>query len=332
MAGGAPLSRRRPRTRRAVGRVPRRGVARCVSLRAVPIVSLDTAVTTLRAGGLVGLPTETVYGLAADGLNPVAVAGIYAAKGRPSNHPLILHVLGDPDVHAVADDRARALAAAFWPGPLTLVLPRRVHVPDAVTGGAATVALRAPAHPLARAVLAALGRPLAAPSANRFGRTSPTTARHVLDEFPDLPVLDGGACEVGVESTIVDLTGPRAAILRPGGIGADAIVEVIGPLDRPGATPAPGTLPAHYAPRTPLRLVHDLAAETARAEATGLRVGQLPAHAPELHARTLYARLRALDGTVDLLLAEPAAPGGLGDAINDRLRRAAAAHDPVPME
>jgi L-threonylcarbamoyladenylate synthase len=194
------------------------------------------------------------------------------------------------------------------------------------------VALRAPAHPLAREVLAALGRPLAAPSANRFGRTSPTTAQHVLEEFPDLPVVDGGPCAVGVESTIVDLTGPRAAILRPGGISADAIVEVIGPLDRPGATPAPGTLPAHYAPRTPLRLVTDLAREAARAEAAGLRVGLLPAHAPELHARTLYARLRALDGTVDLLLAEPAAPGGLGAAINDRLRRAAAAHDLAPME
>jgi L-threonylcarbamoyladenylate synthase len=293
----------------------------------MPIVSLSTAVEVLRAGGLLGLPTETVYGLAADGLDAAAVGAIFAAKGRPANHPLILHVLADPAAHAHADSRALALAEAFWPGPLTLVLPRRAHVPDAVTGGAPTVALRAPALPLAREVLSALGKPLAAPSANRFGRTSPTTPAHVLAEFPELPVLDGGACEVGVESTIVDLSGPEAAILRPGGIPAEAVAAVLGvPLAQtPRSTPAPGTLAAHYAPSTRLLVTHAPLAERSRAEALGLRVGLLLAGDPSDHARRLYAALRELDGRCDVIIAEWAAPGGLGDAVNDRLRRASAA-------
>ncbi|MEN9785692.1 MAG: hypothetical protein RLZZ299_956 [Pseudomonadota bacterium] len=292
----------------------------------MPSVTFDEAVGRLRAGGLVAIPTETVYGLAADGLDGAAVAAIFAAKGRPASHPLILHVLDDPDAHGVADARARALAARFWPGPLTLVLPARPHVPRAVTGGAPTVAVRAPAHPLARRVLEAVGHPLAAPSANRFGRTSPTTASHVLAEDPAWAVLDGGPCDVGVESTIVDLSGPRAALLRPGGIARDALEAEIGRLDAGSATPAPGTLAAHYAPHTPLVVVEDVEAALARADALGLRVGVVRAEAPDVHARTLFATLRALDGTCDLIVAERAAPGGLGDAINDRLQRAAAAH------
>jgi L-threonylcarbamoyladenylate synthase len=298
----------------------------------MPIVSFDEAVTRLSAGGLVALPTETVYGLAADGLDGAAVTAIFAAKGRPAHHPLILHVLDDPDAHGVADARARALAARFWPGPLTLVMPARAHVPRAVTGGAPTVAVRAPAHPLARRVLAAVGRPLAAPSANRFGRTSPTTAAHVLAEDPGWAVLDGGPCDVGVESTIVDLSGPRPALLRPGGLAREELEEAIGPLEAPGATPAPGTLAAHYAPRTPLVVADDAEAAAETARARGLVVGVVPALAPVAHARTLFATLRALDGTCDLIVAQRAAPGGLGDAINDRLQRAAAAHRTPHLE
>jgi len=296
----------------------------------MPLVDVDAAVGTLRAGGLVGLPTETVYGLAADGLDAAAVRGIFAAKGRPADHPLILHVFEDPDAHGVADQRARTLASAFWPGPLTLVLPRRAHVPLEVTGGQETVAVRAPAHPRAREVLRALGRPLAAPSANRFGRTSPTTAAHVLTEFPDLPVLDGGACDVGVESTIVDLTGPDVHVLRPGGVSSDAIADALRVTlsHAPRTTRAPGTLAAHYAPTTRVVVTDDLTRACAEAEALGLRVGRLPAGNPSDHARRLYAALRALDGRCDLIVAELASPGGLGDAVNDRLRRAAAAFEP----
>ncbi|MDP2317064.1 MAG: L-threonylcarbamoyladenylate synthase [Pseudomonadota bacterium] len=291
----------------------------------MPLVDLPEAARRLQAGGLVGVPTETVYGLAANALDPVAVAAIFRAKGRPTDHPLIVHVLDDPDVHAIADDRARALAAAFWPGPLTLVLPKRPHVPDAVTGGHPTVALRSPAHPLARALLERSGLPFAAPSANRFGELSPTTAAHVLAAFPDLAVLDGGRCAVGVESTIVDLTGPVAALLRPGGLPVAAIEAVIGPLARSSRTAAPGTLTAHYAPRAVLVATAAPDEEAARHRALGRRVEVLRALAPEAYAHALYDALRALDARgPDVIVAEWAQPGGLGDAVNDRLRRAAA--------
>lgn len=289
----------------------------------MPRVDLAEAVRLLRAGALVGVPTETVYGLAADATNPSAVAAIFAAKGRPANHPLIVHGPDDPDAFGVADARARALADAFWPGPLTLVLPKRPHVPDAVTGGHPTVAVRSPAHPLARALAAAV--PFAAPSANRFGELSPTTADHVLAAFPELPVLDGGPCDVGVESTIVDLTGP-AALLRPGGVPVEAIEAVIGPVRRGGATAAPGNLAAHYAPRARLVATDDPDGEAARHRALGRRVEILRAREPVAYANALYAALRALDARApDVIVAEWAATGGLGDAVNDRLRRAAAA-------
>jgi L-threonylcarbamoyladenylate synthase len=294
----------------------------------VPRVDLATAASLLRAGDLVGIPTETVYGLAADATNAVAVRSVFTTKGRPADHPLIVHVLATSDAQ-LADPRARALAAALWPGPLTLVLPRDalgVVVSDAVTGGLPTVAVRAPAHPLARQLIAAVGRPLAAPSANRFGRTSPTSADHVLAEFPELPVLDGGPCDVGVESTIVDLTGPHAAILRPGGVPAALIAAIIGPLGAPGATRAPGTLRAHYAPHARVVATHDPDSVAATALAAGTRVAVLRADPDSAaHARRLYAALRDLDAAAELIVAEWAAPGGLGDAVNDRLRRAAAA-------
>lgn len=289
------------------------------------MVRLDEAAALLRAGALVGMPTETVYGLAANALDEAAVRAVFARKGRPADHPLIVHVLpGDVGAHAFADDRAAALARAFWPGPLTLVLPKRPHVPDVVTGGHSTVGLRSPDHPLAQALLAAAGVPIAAPSANRFGRVSPTTAAHVLEEFPDLPVLDGGPCAVGVESTIVDLTGPVPALLRPGGLPVADVERVVGPLARASATPAPGTLRAHYAPPARVVPTDDPTGTARRLRAQGLRVATLRAGDPEVYARTLYAALREA-GDVDVVVAEWAAPGGLGDAINDRLRRAAAA-------
>ena len=302
---------------------------------------LDAAVAALRRGEAIGLPTETVYGLAADADNPAAVARIFTLKGRPADHPLIVH-LGPG---AVLDDwardvppAARALAAAFWPGPLTLILPRQPRVPDAVTGGQDTVGLRMPAHPVAQAVLRAFGGGLAAPSANRFGHVSPTRAAHVRAEFGDaVPVvLDGGDSAVGIESTIVDCTGARPRILRPGMLTRAMLEAVVGPVDA-GATQASprasGTLEQHYAPRTPLRLAMREACAAAGADTRVLALQALPHGVqglalpaePSAYAHGLYAALRALDGEqAALLLVEqpPATPDW--DGVQDRLRRAAA--------
>ena len=292
-------------------------------------VAADEAARILRAGGIVAVPTETVYGLAAVASDPVAVRRVFATKGRPVDHPLIVHLAdaGElPRWAAAVPPAAAALAAAFWPGPLTLVLPRRAGVPDEVTGGLDTVGLRVPSHPLTRALIAETGGGLAAPSANRFGRVSPTTAAHVEAELgAAVPVLDGGACAVGVESTIVDLAGDAPALLRPGGVPVEAIEAVLGRALVAGERRAPGVLPAHYAPRTALLLSEAPVADAAAARARGLRVAVLPA-APDAaaHARGLYAALRALDAEgVDLLVAGVAVEAGLGRAVNDRLRRAA---------
>ncbi|GIX35417.1 MAG: threonylcarbamoyl-AMP synthase [Lysobacteraceae bacterium] len=303
-------------------------------------VSLLAAVDALRRGECIGLPTETVYGLAADARNPLAVARIFALKRRPASHPLIVHV---PRKARLADytpevpDHARALARAFWPGPLTLILRRAAWVPDVVTGGQDTVGLRMPAHPVAQQVLEAFGGPLAAPSANRFGRISPTCAAHVRAEFgADVPVvLDGGDCPVGIESTIVDLSGPRPRILRPGMIGRQAIEAVIGPLAEADDGPAPrvaGSLDKHYAPSAPLRIVpraellaggpaRVLALDTLPAGCAGLA---LPAE-PRAYAHGLYAALRALDGEDGCEIRVEQLPEGADwEAPRDRLRRAAA--------
>ncbi|MFN3843801.1 MAG: L-threonylcarbamoyladenylate synthase [Rehaibacterium terrae] len=305
---------------------------------------IDLAVIALRRGEAIGLPTETVYGLAADAANPDAVRRIFALKGRPADHPLIVHL---PDVEAVPawardiPDAAWELAQRFWPGPLTLILKRQPRVSDEVTGGQDTVGLRVPAHPVAQAVLQSFGGGLAAPSANRFGRISPTRAEHVREEFGDaVPVvLDGGECEVGIESTIVDLSGRRPRILRPGMIGRAAIEAVIGPLGEGGddVPRASGMLEKHYAPRTPLRLVSRaelasagrdtwvLALATLPKGAHGLA---LPAH-PDGYAHGLYAALRELDasGAARLLVERPPDdPRWL--AVHDRLRRAAAGAGP----
>ena len=312
---------------------------------------IDRAVAILRAGGLVAFPTETVYGLGADAGNPDAVARIFAAKGRPADHPLIVH-LGSA---ALLDDwaidvppLARTLAAACWPGPLTLVLRRAGRVPDAVTGGLSTVGLRVPAHPAALALLRAFGDGVAAPSANRFGTVSPTTAEHVrsgLGDRVDL-VLDGGPSDVGVESTIVDLSGVATAgpaILRPGGLPREVLEAIAGepiPVREGGEVRAPGMLASHYAPDALLVLVPpaEQASRAAALRAQGRRVGVLafePGSAvddativdlgasEDEAARRLYAAIRELDETCDVILAWPPDERGLGLAIADRLRRAA---------
>lgn len=302
----------------------------------------------IRHGQLVAFPTETVYGLGADAGNDDAVAAVFAVKDRPTFNPLIVHVAGlDEAERLVAfDDRARRLAVAFWPGPLTVVLPRRPGAPVSllVSAGLDTVAVRAPRHPVARALLAACQRPVAAPSANRSGAVSPTTARHVAESFGAgiAMILDGGPCPVGIESTVVDLTGVPA-LLRHGGIPAEEIEAVIGPVLLPGtasspiegAPRSPGMLQRHYAPRLPLRL--DVA-EPRRDEAL-LAFGPVGAGGRTLSATgdlreaaaNLFAMLRELDrGPYSGIAVSPVPDRGLGRAINDRLRRAASAPPAFP--
>ncbi|MEM1346243.1 MAG: L-threonylcarbamoyladenylate synthase [Pseudomonadota bacterium] len=302
------------------------------------------AAALLGDGQCVGFPTETVYGLGADACNGAAVARIFEAKGRPRFNPLIVHLsaAGEAERHAVLSHQAERLAGAFWPGPLTLVLPRRTESPVAalVTAGLDTVALRVPAHPVAQALIAAAGRALAAPSANPSGSVSPTTAAHVLDGLGGriAAVLDGGACPVGVESTVIGFEGQRAVLLRPGGIPTEALETALGaPLEAPTSAQiaAPGMLASHYAPKARLRL----AALAARPNEGWLGFGPLPAtqDGPALTlsstgdlieaAANLFAHLRTLDrlmaGTGTIAVA-PIPARGLGVAINDRLSRAAA--------
>ena len=294
------------------------------------------AAAVLRAGGVVAIPTETVYGLAADVANADAIARVYAIKGRPTDHPLIVHAhdVDALDGYVAAITPAlRTLAARFWPGPLTAVVARGPRTPRAVTGGQDTVAVRVPEHPLARAILAAFGGALAAPSANRFGRISPTTAAHVRADLGgevDL-IVDGGPARVGVESTIVDLTGAVPAVLRAGAITPSQLGDALGTsvVTRVGgAVRAPGTLPSHYAPRARVVLVEALAREDAAREraATGERVAVLTLpDDPAAAAATLYATLRALDADgYDTIVATLPADDEANAAVRDRLLRAAA--------
>lgn len=299
---------------------------------------LAEAAAILRAGGLVAVPTETVYGLAARADSDDAVAAIYRAKGRPDFNPLIVHV---PDAEAATriadlDDAARALAAAFWPGPLTLVLPRRADagLAAAVTAGLPTVAVRVPAHPLMRALLAEAGMPLAAPSANRSGAVSPTTPAHVAASLGSRvdAILDGGACERGIESTIVAVRpGGGWQVLRPGPITAQQVAAVLGrDEDAPGEEriEAPGQLASHYAPGKPVRLGARTAAadefHIGFADVTGDVTLSATGDLAEAAAR-LYACLhRAADAAQPKVAIAPVPDDGIGAAINDRLRRAAA--------
>jgi L-threonylcarbamoyladenylate synthase len=297
----------------------------------------------------VAFPTETVYGLGADASSGTAVARIFAAKGRPPDHPLIVHLGSASGIDDWATDvspLARTLADALWPGPLTIVVRRSALVPDAVTGGLPTVGLRVPAHPVALELLRAFGGGIAAPSANRFGTVSPTTADHVragLGDRVDL-VLDGGPSAVGVESTIVDLTSDEPAILRPGGVPREVLEALAGvpfPVREGGPVRAPGMLASHYAPDARLVLVPpaDQPARAAELRARGLRVGVIGfapgspiegatvvdlGDAEDEAARRLYAAIRELDDACDVILAWPPEERGLGLAIADRLRRAAA--------
>ncbi len=315
---------------------------------------IERAVRSLWSGGLVAFPTETVYGLGADAENVAAVERIFAVKGRPTSHPLILHlgVASQLDEWAAdVPDPVRRLAARFWPGPLTIVLRRSRRVPLAVTGGLETVALRVPAHPVALSLLAAFGGAVAAPSANRFGALSPTTASHVREGLGDAVdvVLDGGPCMVGVESTILDASGPSPAILRPGGIpraDLERALEQDLPVEATGSVRAPGQHPSHYAPRAKVVLVEpdDVVAHARRLRREGHRVGVLlpatdsPARLGEdedLHvievppstidyAQRLYGFLRMLDARgCDVIVASLPGRDGLGLAIADRLCRAA---------
>ncbi len=304
------------------------------------------AAETLRSGGLVGLPTETVYGLAADATNPKAVARIYAAKGRPSFNPLIAHLpnLGEAMRHAVFSEDALRLAGTFWPGPLTLVLPFKPESPvsDLARAGLDTVALRVPSHPVAQAVLKAAGVPVAAPSANRSGRISTTTAEDVAADLGgavDL-ILDAGATEVGVESTIVSLVGPTPTLLRPGGVSREDIERLLGrPLGEGGmddtAPIAPGMLSSHYAPQARVRLNAEkpmpseaflaFGAPTS-ATSPGVLALNLSESGDSVEAAAnLFSMLRRLDAANPTAIAVMPIPNaGLGEAINDRLRRAAA--------
>jgi L-threonylcarbamoyladenylate synthase len=330
--------------------------------------AIAEAAARLRAGQLVAFPTETVYGLGVHALDVDAVRRLFAAKERPASDPLIVHVRSLQAARGLVVALpvvAARLAARFWPGPLTLVAPRSSRVPDEVTGGLETVAIRAPAHPVARALLAHAGIPIAAPSANLFSRPSPTTAAHVLQDLDgriDL-VLDAGPTLVGIESTVLDLTRGTPVVLRPGAVTIEMLreilpdVETLATLSGPhGATPSPGMLERHYSPRAPLtlyqgaadgslaRLIHDATAAAAVGDTVGVLVAsedvpRLPATGTALHvvelgslhdlagvAARLYAGLRELDAAgVDVILARAfPADTGLGAAVQDRLRRAAA--------
>ena len=330
---------------------------------------IDEAAALLDAGELVAFPTETVYGLGGDAENPEAIARIYAAKGRPANHPVIVHLAPEADpgywVRELPAD-AQKLIDAFWPGPLTLILKRASHIPAAVSGGQDSVGIRCPSHPVAQRLLSAFharrdgtGRQggVAGPSANRFGHVSPTTAQHVRDEFGGaVHVLDGGAADVGIESTILDLSRGFPALLRPGHVSPQAIADVIGEAPRlpdgsdATAPRASGTLKAHYAPRTPLALLPFASIEPMLAAfqpADGRKVALVArassaaawARAPHVHfiaapedpqsyARALYGLLRALDrADVERIFVEKLPESIEWIAVNDRLGRAAAAFE-----
>jgi L-threonylcarbamoyladenylate synthase len=317
------------------------------------------AVQVLRAGGLVAFPTETVYGLGARGLSADAVARIFAAKGRPATHPLILHVAGEEDAAALMDGdvpaRVRDLMRAFWPGPLTLVVKKSARVPFAVTGGGDTVAIRSPDHPVALALIRALGEPVAAPSANRYQTISPTTAAHVEKSLGDSVdvILDGGSCTAGIESTVLDVSSERPCVLRPGALSLAALRQKLPDLwyepnqiaTGDGAHVSPGQDARHYAPRARVVLTDDGEAPQGIVAANpGGRVGVIALGSyqpqrdervnvlprePEGYGRALYAALHAMDDAhVDLIVIQGVPEGDAWAGVRDRLNRAAtSAHD-----
>ena len=305
------------------------------------------AAEIIKKGGIVAFPTETVYGLGADAFNPLAIARIFEVKKRPYFDPLIVHVAGQGDLEKLVTripSHARKLIDRFWPGPLTVVLLKREEVPDLVTAGLPTVAIRMPNHPMALGLLKQAGCPIAAPSANPFGYLSPTTAEHVRDQLSDQIdfILDGGPCEVGVESTILSFFEKKPGLLRPGGITLEEIESIIGSVEvkptKEGKPSAPGMLPKHYAPRTPILLDWDKKdLDSHKDKKIGLLAFQEPSESlkfPHIEvlskkgdfreaAANLFSAIRRLDSlNLDLILAEPVPETGLGRAIMDRLRRA----------
>lgn len=323
------------------------------TVRVADAAAIEDAAAALLRGELVVLPTETVYGLGADAANGDAIERVYRLKGRPADHPLIVHVLDAAQAAwwATWSPRAQRLADAFWAGPLTLIVPRRDTAPAYACGAETTIGLRAPSHPVARALLTAFarigGHGIAAPSANRFGRISPTRAAHVLDDLGDEApiILDGGPCEVGLESTIVDLSRDRAVLLRPGSIGIARLESALGEpvFERDAQAPrASGTLDAHYAPITPVELVHSdgIDARIAYAHTRGERIALwvraavgadaderrvMPADATRA-GQQLYDALRRLDATrCDRILVERVPDAPDWRAVADRLQRSAAA-------
>lgn len=312
--------------------------------------SIDRAAEALARGETIAFPTETVYGLGANALDASAVAKVFAAKERPRFNPLIVHVLGldDAEIYAVINDTAGKLICTFWPGPLSLVLPRKrgCAIADLVSAGLDTIALRAPNNRIARALLTAAKLPIAAPSANRSGRISPTTAAHVEEELGGLPamILDGGPCTLGLESTVLGIDGDKVTVLRLGALAREEIETVLGrPLataDAGGQVTSPGQLPIHYAPDTPLRLD----ARTPRKGEAFLAFGpDAPLYAGPLinlsphgdlneAAANFFASLRRLDAAgADAIAVMPIPNQGLGEAINDRLQRAAYARCLAPL-
>lgn len=326
-------------------------------------ISIEKAVALIRAGELVAFPTETVYGLGANGLDGAAVLRIFEAKGRPADNPLILHITSLEQVLPLIDgplpEKARILADAFWPGPMTMVLPKSNLVPPAVTAGLDTVAIRMPSHPAARALIDKAGVPIAAPSANRSGRPSPTQAGHVLEDMDGriAMVLDGGPCQVGLESTVVDMTGEVPRILRPGGVTPEMIEKALGavrvdesalrPLREGEKARSPGMKYRHYAPKGRLTIVRGEAVDVAReialrydeetargvrcailassAERYGARNVRALGDAPEDVAANLFAALREMDKAgVQRIFAEAVDSSGLGLAVMNRMGRAAA--------
>jgi L-threonylcarbamoyladenylate synthase len=305
---------------------------------------ISEAGEAIRDGALVAFPTETVYGLGANGLDDKAVRKIFAAKGRPVDNPLILHFASPEDVEQVAyvDERAKLLMDIFWPGPLTLVLPVKSIVPPSVTAGLGTVAVRMPSHPVAMAFIKAAGVPIAAPSANKSGRPSPTEASSVLADLGDAVdiILDGGATDVGLESTVIDVTDKVVVLLRAGGMPVERIEEVVGRVVLlPGEEKkkrSPGTRYRHYAPLIPLYLWKD-DCDWLRTEVAGKRIGYIgmkePLHpveekilfkTPEYYAHGLFSAFRVLEGrNIDIIIAEWPEEAGIGLALRDRLSRAA---------
>lgn len=310
--------------------------------------NIKLAAELLKKGGLVAFPTETVYGLGANALDPRAVARIFEVKNRPRFDPIIVHIHSQQDIKQLCldvDERAKRLMKKFWPGPLTLILPKSSLVPDIVTAGLSTVAIRMPSHPIAKELIKEAGIPIAAPSANPFGYLSPTTAEHVkeqLGEQVDL-ILDGGRCPIGVESTVIDLTGLDPVLLRPGGLPVEEIEQIIGEVKKSSNNSekprSPGQLPHHYAPRTPIKILQDkkfkipgdtrigLLAFTPPKEKLPYEMVEILSSQGDLREATgnFFSCLHRLDKAgLDVIYAEPVAETGLGRAIMDRLRRASA--------